>query len=215
MNDRDEEAFGRALVAAYPNLLRFAERLAGNRAEAADLVQDTIERALRCRERFQYGSEIGSWLTTILRRIFIDRCRHARVAGRLPRHRDLLHVTPSEDPSPPPAWESFSLEDVRRGLLFLKPEFRLVFEMFAFERLSYVEIGRRLSMRVGTVATRVFRARKQLCGLLLSGEFRLRAVAAGTPAASSPPRQAEAPVRSVPALPGQPDAASRTVRKVA
>jgi hypothetical protein len=76
------------------------------------------------------------------------------------------------------AWEAFSVEDVRRALMFVPPSFRAAYALLTFDHLSYAEIGRRLSLTPGTVASRVFRARQHLREVLTSGEFRLRAVEA-------------------------------------
>lgn len=206
--------FQRALVAAYPNLLRYAEALTNNRTEAWDLVHETMERSLRRQAGFKHGDCPNRWLATILRRIFIDHCRKGAVARRNARRWAREEAaeeadrasSPVSSPEVPkleeevrssPPWEAFSVEDVRRAVMFLAPVFRAPYSMFAFDGLSYAEIGRDLSLTPGTVASRVFRARQRLRELLLSGAFRLQLVAAPSPGATvrSNPREAFAPGR--------------------
>jgi RNA polymerase sigma-70 factor (ECF subfamily) len=184
---RDGLEFERGLVAAYPGLLRYAEALSGSRAEAWDLVHETLERGLLNRVQFQHGDTPKAWLTTILRRIFVDRCRHARVAARLSRQWGREDDFDQDEESPASLWERFSIEDVRRALLFVAPSFRVPFAMLAFDHLSYREIGRRLSLSPGTVASRVFRARQRLREILVTGEFRLRAIEKPSGGPSAPP----------------------------
>jgi RNA polymerase sigma-70 factor (ECF subfamily) len=205
MDDYRERAeFERALVTAYPDLLRFAEVLTGSHADARDLVQDAMARGLSRRERFHQGGSVKGWLATILRRIFIDKCRQSRVAAHAARRADLESATADDEPAPRPApWEAFTIEDVRRALMFVSPSLRTAYAMFALERLSHAEIGRRLSLPAGTVATRVFRARQRLRDLLVSGEFRLRPVAP----ISVPASPARCPLR--PAIAGNANVESR------
>lgn len=165
-SQRRDDQFERSVVAAYPCLLRRAQSLTRDRAAAMDLVQDTVEKGLRCREGFREGDSPNRWLATILVRIFIDRYRQSRVASQRARQWEVVNAQVEEQP--PPQWEAFSIEDVRRVLRFLSPPLRTVYLLFSCERLSYAEISRRLSLPAGTVATRVFRARQRLRELLLS-----------------------------------------------
>ena len=177
-DQRRPPEFDRAMLAAYPDLLNIARRLTGNQADARDLVQDTIVRGLSRRHRLREGSTVKHWLLAILRNLFIDRCRHSRVERQLARH--AIWPTAVEPPEPPGPRlsEAFSPEDVRRALMSLSPSLRAPYALFTFDRVSYHEISRRLLLSAGTVASRVFRARQQLRGLLVSGDFRLRAVPA-------------------------------------
>jgi RNA polymerase sigma-70 factor (ECF subfamily) len=201
----DESEFRRALVDAYPGLLRYAEGLAGSRAEAWDLVQETMERGLRHRQRFQHGDAPNGWLTTILRRIFIDRYRQSRTTTRLSRRwtrEELSAREEDEGMEEETASDRFSGEDVRRALMFVRPVFRIPYALFTFDRLSYGEIGRRLSLTPGTVASRVFRARQRLREVLISGDFRLRAIGSvqtdlpASPAWGPPPQRLVRPLRA-------------------
>ena len=177
--DSQQSAFAAAIAAAYSELLRSARRLTGNTADAQDLVQAAMERALSRQARFRFGASPNRWIARIMRRLFIDEYRHGRVAAQLPRRWRVLfpdRSQPSEFGEPDlstaaPAWESFSIEDVRRAATLLGPTLREPYVMFSFEHRSYAEVGARLSLAPGTVASRVSRARLKLRELLLSGAF--------------------------------------------
>jgi len=163
MNPRAEgPAFEAGLVDLYPQLLRFAERLSGSRADAHDLVQDAMERGLRRRGLFRSGGTPDRWMTTILRRIFVDRCRSAR---RLAELHGLWAVDAEGAADPPPpasASEAFDAADLRLAVGLLDAQFREVYVLFAFDHLSQREIARRLAMPTATVGTRLMRARQRL-----------------------------------------------------
>ena len=178
----DAAPFEAALVNLYPRLLRCAERLSGNRAEAQDLVQDALERGLRRRGLFRTGGAPDRWMTTILRRIFLDRCRSARRLAETHANASVLAGDGSEPMVEPRASELFDAVDLRHAVAQLESPFREVYTLYAFESLSHREIGRRLAMPTSTVGTRVLRARQ-----------RLRAIMDGTDAPGGPPAVSPAP----------------------
>ncbi len=177
---QERQQFDEAIVAAYPALLRDAHRLTRNEADARDLVQAAIVRALSRRTAFRYGGAPDKWIASILRRMFVDGYRHARTVRQFARARDPIWAGNGEateavddgEHARPAASEAFSIEDVRRAVGMLPAEQRVVYTLFAFENLSYGEIATRMHIAPGTVASRVFRARRSLRDLLLSGAFR-------------------------------------------
>ena len=175
-HDRWKSEVEQIVLASYPDLLRQARALSGNDADARDLTQETVARALSRIEHFRSGTSAKHWLSTILRNIFIDRCRHTRVRGEVPLAIDPPGSGPDDERRGPDAWEAFTVEDVRRSLMFLNPEARKTFSLFTFDRLSFAEISRKQSISIGTVGTRIYRARQQLRQVLISGDFRLRSV---------------------------------------
>lgn len=161
---RAEPALAAALREHHDSLCRTARQLCGNAADADDLVHDVYERALRWRSRTAKHSNPRAYLHSILRNLFIDRCRRARVRPRaLPieeAERVALCRPPSDESDR--AWYAVTTDQVAAALAELPAEFRLVFELYAFERLRYGEIAARLGISPATVGTRLLRARAKL-----------------------------------------------------
>lgn len=161
---RGQTAFPEAVGAHDRALFAMARRLCGNDADAADLVHDTFEKALRSRAAYSDSGSLKSWLLTILHNLFIDRCRKARRAPRTDAIDDLEVAAP--EPTPPPAWASVTPEQVARALEQIGREFRIVYELHASGR-SYDDIAAQLGIPKATVGTRLVRARKKLKDVLV------------------------------------------------
>ena len=152
-----------ALVRQHQAALQaFALKLCGNASDAHDLCQDTFERALRSEGTAR--SNDRAWLFTVLHHLFIDRYRRRTREPRL-AELDTVDVAAAE-PTPPPAWTSLSVDEVRAALDELDAEFRDVYRMHALEGLGYAEIAARLGVPVSTVGTRIMRARRKLRAIL-------------------------------------------------
>lgn len=161
---------------ALPHLdavFRFAIRLcAGQADEAEDVVQDTFLRAYRAWDTYQRGTNCRSWLFTICRNVFL---RRRESAGRRPetpmsrfdvRMESLPVRTLFEDahPSDPEHefFDSFIDGEVARAIDTLPSEFREVVTLSDVQGLSYAEIAGILAVPLGTVKSRLFRARRLL-----------------------------------------------------
>ncbi|HZL18139.1 MAG TPA: RNA polymerase sigma factor [Polyangia bacterium] len=170
-NQNKDDTFKERLVALYPQLFGLALRLCRNDADAHDLAQAAFERGLRYRDLFRSGESPDRWMSTILRRIFVDdyRTRQRRARTSLLDGHNAVTAT---EPEAPPAWEDFTFADVQRALLFVDRVSREIFSLFVFGQLAQDEIARRLSMSPKTVATRVFRTRAKLRKILESGTYR-------------------------------------------
>ena len=150
-----------------PALRSVALRLCRGPSDAQDLVQDTLERALRNAASLPGHGNLRAWLLAILRNRFIDSCRR--------RSRETSRVSPEQledtaaanDPEPEPAWASITHEQVRAALEKLPGEFRAVYQLHAIEHRSYAEISAELRIPKATVGTRLLRARKRLKALLI------------------------------------------------
>ncbi|GBH27284.1 sigma factor-like helix-turn-helix DNA-binding protein [Burkholderia vietnamiensis] len=150
------------LLVWLPHLTRYARALTGERAWADDLVQDTPERALNRPPRDT--ANLRAWLLTVPRHRFIDQLR-AR------------HGIAVDDATAP--WQTMAgpggeigglvLRDVQRALYRLPVEQREVLLLVALEELSYRDAAQVLGVPVGTVMSRLSRAREQM-RVLLSGE---------------------------------------------
>ena len=148
-----------------------ALRLTRNERDAEDLVQDTILRAYRYFARFEPGTNCKAWLFKILTNTFITRY-HGRkrdlelalaVAEEAETKDILSHEAQHSARDPEGAVASRLLsDDVVRALESLPPEFRLVVLLCDIEEFSYKEIAEIMECPVGTVMSRLFRARRLL-----------------------------------------------------
>lgn len=146
-------------------LTRTARTLCGNLADADDLLHDVYERALRAPRRDDDHTNLRAWLHSILRNLFIDRCRYAR---RHPSPMSLDDIDVAEaQPEHVEAWESVTPAQLRAALVQIPTDFRRVFELHTFDGLRYEEIAARLDIASSTVGTRLTRARAKLRVLLL------------------------------------------------
>jgi RNA polymerase sigma-70 factor (ECF subfamily) len=147
---------------AVPFLTGVAERMCRNAADAADLVQDTVERAMRVGIPADVQKP-RAWLTTMMHNLFLDRCR---AASRAPQCEPLdeahNNITPLFIDVPEPPWGLTTLEDVRDALETVDPLFREVYRLHTFEGRSYEEIAKHLKISRFTVGTRLTRTRKML-----------------------------------------------------
>jgi RNA polymerase sigma-70 factor (ECF subfamily) len=202
-NQNQDHEFNERLIALYPQLFGLALRLCRrNDADAHDLVQSAFERGLRYRDLFRRGESPDRWMSTILRRIFVDDYRARRRRARLLLLDDHETVT-APAPEVTAAWEDFTSEDVQRALLFVDQVSREIYSLFAFERLGQHEIARRLSIPQKTVATRIFRTRAKLRKILESGAHRrhLALVPPPNDPSGHAPAPGSAPERSLPRPP--------------
>jgi RNA polymerase sigma-70 factor (ECF subfamily) len=147
-------------------LYRVALRLAGNAADAQDLVQETMLRAYRSWEQYTPGTNAKGWLLTILRNLFINEYRRR---SRHPETVDLDTIEPfavfpeMQDEDPQATFFDRIVDDeVLRALDELPEVFREAVTLSDVEGLSYEEIANVLSVPVGTVKSRLFRGRRML-----------------------------------------------------
>lgn len=168
---RAAERHGGQVVALLPDLRRYALKLARNRFDAEDLVQDTVERALAKRHQFTEGTALRSWLFTILRNRFLSDCRDRRRWGDAEDFADAM-----AEASVPASQEASShLESVRRAFVTLPRRDQLVIELAGLRGLNYDQVSGMLKVPSGTVRSRLSRARKRLSQIVEGG-------AAGAPA---------------------------------
>jgi RNA polymerase sigma-70 factor (ECF subfamily) len=147
--------FAEALALQIPRLRRYARALTHDSGWADDLVQDTLERALRRRWLFRINSNLTAWLFTILYRLYLN---------EVPRRRAVFVTEQTAEPVAPgdPGLEL----DMKRALERLSPEHRAVIVLVGLEQLSYKEAADVLNLPMGTLMSRLARAREQLRNLL-------------------------------------------------
>jgi RNA polymerase sigma-70 factor, ECF subfamily len=156
-----DSAFRTGLLEVVPALHRFAVSLTRDPAAADDLVQDTLLRGWRGRGGFAPGTNLEAWLFTILRNVFYSQHRkHGReVADTDGNHAERLTSVPEQG-------GHLDLQDVRAALDRLAPVMREALVLVAIENLSYEEAAAVMNCRIGTVKSRVWRAREQLARML-------------------------------------------------
>jgi RNA polymerase sigma-70 factor, ECF subfamily len=152
-------------------LYSYALVLTRNRSEAEDLVQETYVRAIAAMDRLRSGSNVKGWLFTILRNIWLNQLRQRRTTPQM-LEIDVDEsaannvVEPSKDPHA--AYESKVESDyVREAIQKLPLDFREIILLREYEGLSYQEIATVLNCPVGTVMSRLGRARSKLKILLV------------------------------------------------
>ncbi len=151
------------LVAALPRLRRYARVLTGEATRADDLVQETLARAWEKRRLWQAGTDLRAWLFTIMHNVFVNERAAARKEAR--------NVSLDETGEAGEVWQipvrgtqqlRVELAEVLRQVGRLPDEQREVLLLAAVEELRYEEIAEVLAIPVGTVMSRLSRARDKL-----------------------------------------------------
>lgn len=147
------------LIELIPRLRRYARALVGERAAADDLVQDTLERAWSKLHLYRRGTDLRAWLFTVMHNVHVNRLRAARPTD------------PLEDDMPELAQratqgDALMVRDLERAVAELPVAQRQVLLLVALEDLSYEETARALEIPIGTVMSRLARAREKLRQLM-------------------------------------------------
>lgn len=156
------------LAALLPRLRRFAMALTGNRADADDLVQDALERALRRADQWRPGTRVDSWVFRIMRNAWIDETRSRRIRSKV--------VSDDPDADAPgidgrTAMEAtLTLDRAMKVMATLPPEQRAVIALVQIEGFTYREAAEILGVPEGTVTSRLVRARSVIETAVLGQE---------------------------------------------
>jgi RNA polymerase sigma-70 factor (ECF subfamily) len=165
------DLFARLLATHQDKLYRVAFRMTGHQEDAQDLLQDALLEAFRSFKKFQRGTYFEKWLYRIMTNTFIDRQRRAKRIGPVQSLDAPVSLMGDEDASlgrDIPDWESdparVALRDtldepLQKALDSLQPEFRMVVILADVEEFSYDEISEMMATPVGTVRSRLHRAR--------------------------------------------------------
>lgn len=167
------QSFSDQLIAVLPRLRRFARGLAGSAAEADDLVQAACERALARAHQFQEGTRFDSWMFRIVQTIWIDQVR-ARDVRREGGEEEGMHV--GTDESVRRAEARLALREVRAALRQIPVEQRSALLLVTVDGLSYKEAAEIADVPVGTIMSRLARARLALQAKLEAGGALQRSV---------------------------------------
>ena len=148
------------LVDLIPRLRRYARALVGDRASADDLVQDTLERAWAKLHLYRRGTDLRAWLFTVMHNVHVNKVRATRVTDTLDDEMPELALRP-------PQGDALMVRDLDRAIALLPAEQRAVLLLVTLEDMSYDEVARTLAIPIGTVMSRLSRAREKLRGLML------------------------------------------------
>jgi RNA polymerase sigma-70 factor (ECF subfamily) len=149
------------IVACMPKLRRYARGLTGNKEAADDLVQDALERAWARMGLWQRRGDLRAWLFSILHNVFIDRVRAVHAAPEDPMN-DEAALAPVRGTQS----DMLEVRDLGRALMRLPPEQREVLLLVAIEQMSYEEVAKAIAAPMGTVMSRLSRARERLRAIL-------------------------------------------------
>lgn len=144
------------MIACIPRLRRYARALIGDRTGADDLVQDTMERGWSRMSTWRPGSDMRAWLFGIMHNLHIDQIRRPAIATV-----ELDDETPMPSIHAPQA-DRMQLRDMESALKTLPAEQREILLLVALEEMSYEEVSATLCIPVGTVMSRLSRARERL-----------------------------------------------------
>ncbi|OGA65504.1 MAG: RNA polymerase subunit sigma-24 [Betaproteobacteria bacterium RIFCSPLOWO2_12_FULL_68_20] len=147
------------LVELIPRLRRYARALVGDRASADDLVQDTLERAWAKLHLYSRGTDLRAWLFTVMHNVHVNKLRASRATD------------PLEDEMPElaqraPQGDALLVRDLERAIGRLPSEQREVLLLVTLEEMSYDEAARTLDIPIGTVMSRLSRAREKLRAMM-------------------------------------------------
>jgi RNA polymerase sigma-70 factor (ECF subfamily) len=154
------ESFQRNLVALVPQLRRFARSLVGNVQDADDLVQAACEKALRNAEQFSTGTRMDSWMYRIVQNQWLDERRRNQTRGTAIDPEDAYLSDEGKAARLPE--DRMMLAQVRQAMLALPEGQREVLSLIAIEGLSYKDAAEVLDLPIGTVMSRLSRAREAL-----------------------------------------------------
>lgn len=153
-------AFENELLALLPRLRRFARGLTHHPADADDLCQAAIERALKSRDQWQEGTRLDSWMYRITRNIWID---NRRAVARRGIHNDIDDgVMQIADDSHRRMEASLELNDVDKAMALLPDEQREAVTLVLVEGYAYKEAAEILEVPIGTLTSRLVRGREAL-----------------------------------------------------
>ena len=153
MNDAE------SIVELIPRLRHYARALTGDRTVADDLVQDTLERAWSKLHLYRRGTDLRAWLFTVMHNVYVNQRRAARPSV-------LLDDDMPELAQPARETDTLMLRDLDAAIRRLPPDQREVLLLVALEDMSYSEAADALEIPIGTVMSRLARAREKLRAML-------------------------------------------------
>lgn len=177
----DADAFEQLLLEHQKNVYNLCYRMAGNPDDAMDLSQETFLRAWRCLDQYQFASAFSTWLYRLCSNICIDFLRKRRRQQTVPLTfedadgEEQTYAVPDERPLPEEQVElKLTHETLAAAMAQLLPEHRAVLQLRVVNEMSYEQIADVLDIQIGTVKSRLSRARNQLKKILERGNLSRR-----------------------------------------
>ena len=178
----DADAFEQLLLEHQKNVYNLCYRMAGNPDDAMDLSQETFLRAWRCLDQYQFASAFSTWLYRLCSNICIDFLRRRRRQQTVPLTfedadgEEQTYAVPDAQPLPEEQVElKLTRETLAAARAQLLPEHRAVLQLRVVNEMSYEQIADVLDIQIGTVKSRLSRARNQLKKILERGNLSRRA----------------------------------------
>jgi RNA polymerase sigma-70 factor (ECF subfamily) len=166
MPDRQTKRFENELLQSIPFLRAFARTLCHDAEQAEDLAQEALMKAWQCRAQFQTGTNLRAWLATILRNRFYSLGRRRKWQADYDQEIIERTLVAPDDPQ-----ATVELEDVRRALAMLPDFQREALILVGAGGMSYEEVAQIAGCPLGTVKSRVRRARDELQAILFDGRL--------------------------------------------
>jgi RNA polymerase sigma-70 factor, ECF subfamily len=159
-----KDAFANEVLVHYKYFIDIAARMTKSLPDAEDLVQDTFMRAFRFFHTFELGSNSKAWIYRIMKNLFINysRKKTSHPVSRL----DTIIYEPKTDSDD----RDIDRYDVNKLMERIKDEYRMVIILFHLEEFSLIEISQTLNWPLGTVKSRLHRARKEFKRVLSESE---------------------------------------------
>ena len=178
----DADAFEQLLLEHQKNVYNLCYRMAGNPDDAMDLSQETFLRAWRCLDQYQFASAFSTWLYRLCSNICIDFLRRRRRQQTVPLTfedadgEEQTYAVPDAQPLPEEQVElKLTRETLAAAMAQLLREHRAVLQLRVVNEMSYEQIADVLDIQIGTVKSRLSRARNQLKKILERGNLSRRA----------------------------------------
>ena len=174
----DADAFEQLLLEHQKNVYNLCYRMANNPDDAMDLSQETFLRAWRCLDQYQFASAFSTWLYRLCSNLCIDFLRKRRRQQTVPLTfedadgEEQIYAVPDPAPLPEELVElKLTRETLQAAMAQLLPEHRAILQLRVCEDLPYEQIADILDIQVGTVKSRLSRARTQLKKILERGNL--------------------------------------------
>lgn len=163
----EEKRFQQIIGGHRAGLMNYAKSLSRNGADAEDLVQETLVRAYAYRERIRETEAVGTYLKTILRNLFINEYRkRSHLPGLVSLDQEELPdgvaATPMNRSPESVTLRQMEADELLKAIAALPPMYRIVLTLSDLEGFSYDEIAQKLDLPIGTVRSRLSRARHRV-----------------------------------------------------